>query len=77
MGYPMAVNLRTKIGPEYTVLICDVSQEALVKFQDEMKAKNTGPVQVIKTAFEAVQAAVRCQLPNTGVFGLFALPHRI
>jgi 3-hydroxyisobutyrate dehydrogenase len=53
----MAVNLRKKIGSEYTILICDVVQEALQKFQEE--AAGTGPIEVVKTGYEAVQAAVR------------------
>ncbi|KAH8693221.1 putative 3-hydroxyisobutyrate dehydrogenase [Talaromyces proteolyticus] len=55
MGYPMALNLRKKIGSEYTILICDVVQDALQRFQDE--TKNTGQVKTVQTGFEAVQAA--------------------
>lgn len=58
MGYPMAINLRTKLGPEYKLLICDVSSDALHKFQDEMQEKKTGPVEVVANGFEAVKAAV-------------------
>ena len=56
MGYPMAVNLRSKMGPEKTLLICDVSEEAIAKFQKQMDGK--GPIKVVKNGFEAVQQAV-------------------
>ncbi|KAL1966532.1 hypothetical protein VTN77DRAFT_4454 [Rasamsonia byssochlamydoides] len=67
MGYPMAVNLRTQLGPEYRLLICDVNGDALQKFQAEMKEKNAGPVEVVATGFEAVKAAdlVITMLPGT------------
>ncbi|KAE8552039.1 hypothetical protein EYB25_005930 [Talaromyces marneffei] len=55
MGYPMALNLRKKIGSEYKTLICDVVQDALQTFQEE--AAGTGPIEVVKTGYEAVQAA--------------------
>lgn len=56
MGYRMALNLRKKIGPDYTILICDVVPAALEKFQDE--TAKTGPIKVVQTGSEAVQAAV-------------------
>lgn len=56
MGYPMAVNLRSKLDPSKTVLICDVSEEALSKFEKQMADK--GPVRRVKNGFEAVQQAV-------------------
>lgn len=56
MGYPMALNLRKKIGSDYKVLICDVVQDAFQKFEEE--AAGTGPNGVVKTGYEAVQAAV-------------------
>jgi len=56
MGYPMAVNLRSKMGEDKTLLICDVSEEAIAKFQKQMEGK--GPIRVVKDGFEAVQQAV-------------------
>jgi 3-hydroxyisobutyrate/3-hydroxypropionate dehydrogenase len=57
MGYPMAKNLRSGLGPEKTLLICDVNTEAIDKFQKEVEGK--GPVRVVKNGFEAAKAAVR------------------
>ena len=56
MGYPMALNLRRKIGSEYAIVICDVVQETLQEFQEE--AAGTGPIDVVKTGYEGFQAAV-------------------
>jgi 3-hydroxyisobutyrate/3-hydroxypropionate dehydrogenase len=56
MGYPMAVNLRSKMGNEKTLLICDVSEEAISKFQKETEGK--GPVKVVKNGLEAALQAV-------------------
>jgi 3-hydroxyisobutyrate/3-hydroxypropionate dehydrogenase len=56
MGYPMAVNLRSKLGQDKTLLICDVSEEAIAKFQKQMEGK--GPIKVVKNGFEAAQEAV-------------------
>jgi hypothetical protein len=58
MGYPMAVNLRSKLSPEYTLIICDVNESALQRFQQEIKEKQAGPVEVVSTGAEAVRAAV-------------------
>ncbi|CAL5869812.1 uncharacterized protein PFLUO_LOCUS4042 [Penicillium psychrofluorescens] len=60
----MAINLRKKIGPNATILICDVSADAIEKFQSQ--TSNQGPVQVVKNGFEAVQKAdiVVTMLPN-------------
>ncbi|KAL1976986.1 hypothetical protein VTN31DRAFT_3268 [Thermomyces dupontii] len=65
MGYPMAANLRKKIGNDYTILICDVVDDVLQKFQTE--TAGTGPVRVVTNGFEAVQAAdlVITMLPGT------------
>ena len=60
MGYPMAVNLRSRMGSEKTLLICDVSEEAIAKFQKQMDGK--GPIKVVKNGFEAVQQAVSAKL---------------
>ncbi|KAK5953050.1 hypothetical protein OHC33_005618 [Knufia fluminis] len=55
MGYGMAVNLRSKVGKETTLVVCDVNQEAI----DRFKAENSdhGPIEVAKNGFEAVQKA--------------------
>jgi hypothetical protein len=58
MGYPMAVNLRNGLSPEYTLLICDVNKEAILRFQKQVAGK--GPVKVINNGFEAANAAVSC-----------------
>ncbi|KIW99513.1 uncharacterized protein Z518_11252 [Rhinocladiella mackenziei CBS 650.93] len=55
MGYPMAVNLRSKLPSTYTLLICDVSSSAISKFQSQMSGK--GPVEVVTSGFEAIQRA--------------------
>ena len=57
MGFPMAVNLRKKIGSEYKLLICDVSQDALSRFQST--CSETGPIEVISNGYEAAKTAVR------------------
>lgn len=55
MGYPMAVNLRSKLPSSSKILICDVSSDALSKFQSELSDK--GPIEVVKSGFEAAQKA--------------------
>lgn len=64
MGYPMAKNLREGLDVGKILLICDVSKEALDRFQAETVGK--GPVEVVKNGFDAAQAAVsrprQCQL---------------
>lgn len=66
MGYPMALNLRSKMDPKATLLINDVSESALAKFQEEMKSK--GPIEVVKNGAEAAERAVRflslCPFPS-------------
>lgn len=57
MGYPMAKNLLSGLGPEKTLLICDVSTGALDRFVKEAQGQAT--VQVINNGFEAIKAAVR------------------
>lgn len=59
MGYGMAVNLRTKMDPEMTLLICDVNTSALEKFQKQMEGK--GPIAVVQNGAEAARKAVRSQ----------------
>jgi hypothetical protein len=62
MGYPMAVNLRNGLSPECTLLICDVNEDAISKFQKQVEEK--GPVKVISNGFEAANAAVKTPSEN-------------
>ncbi|KAF4553930.1 Hypothetical protein D9617_5g068050 [Elsinoe fawcettii] len=55
MGYPMAVNLRKKMPSSDKLLICDVSTNALSRFQSEMSGN--GPIEVVKNGAEAVSQA--------------------
>ncbi|KAF4309695.1 hypothetical protein GTA08_BOTSDO01879 [Botryosphaeria dothidea] len=55
MGYPMAKNLRKGLSPDQTLLICDVNQAAITRFQEE--TADQGPVQVITNGLEAAKAA--------------------
>ncbi|KAK0723389.1 6-phosphogluconate dehydrogenase [Lasiosphaeria miniovina] len=55
MGYPMAKNLRAGLGPDKTLLVCDVNADALTRFQFETAGQ--GPVNVVQNGFEAAQAA--------------------
>lgn len=57
MGYPMAVNLRNGLSPEYTLLVCDVNKDALAQFQKQTEGR--GPVRVVETGLEAVAQSVR------------------
>ncbi|KAF2186213.1 3-hydroxyisobutyrate dehydrogenase [Zopfia rhizophila CBS 207.26] len=67
MGYPMALNLRKGLSPDYTLLICDVVQDAISRFQKDAEGK--GPVEVVKNGFDAVQRAnmVITMLPDSPV----------
>jgi len=56
MGYPMAMNLRSKMNQSWKVLICDISEDAITKFQSENKGK--GPIEVVQNGFAAAKAAV-------------------
>lgn len=56
MGYPMAVNLRNGLSPEYTLLICDVNKEALQLFIKQ--TEGNGPVKIVETGLEAIAEAV-------------------
>lgn len=56
MGYPMAKNLRKGLSPDHTLLICDVNEDAIARFQGE--TAGDGPVRVVTNGFEAVQDAV-------------------
>lgn len=62
MGYPMALNLRKGLGPSSTLLICDVVEDAISRFLKDAEGK--GPVEVVKTGFEAIQKAVRSERPT-------------
>lgn len=57
MGYPMAVNLRSKIGKDKTIVICDVNRDACERFKAE--GSKHGAVEVVDSAYDAMQAAVR------------------
>lgn len=65
MGFPMALNLRKGLDSTHTLLICEVSSSALSRFQQE--AADQGPVEVVKTGYEAAQRAdtVITMLPDS------------
>ncbi|OIW29037.1 hypothetical protein CONLIGDRAFT_598876 [Coniochaeta ligniaria NRRL 30616] len=67
MGYPMAKNLRAGLPKEKTLLVCDVSKEALDRFVQETEGQ--GPVEIINNGFEAAKAAntVITMLPGSEV----------
>jgi 3-hydroxyisobutyrate/3-hydroxypropionate dehydrogenase len=71
MGYPMAVNLRNGLSPDYTLLICDVNREAISKFQKQVEGK--GPVKVITNGFEAANAALTSQTLKCNSFQIIQL----
>lgn len=52
----MAVNLRSKIGKNKTVIICDVNTDACKKFKNE--ESQHGAIEIADSAYEAVQVAV-------------------
>lgn len=56
MGYPMALNLRKGLDPSTTLLVNDVVESALAQFQKD--TEGLGPVEVIKSGYEAAQRAV-------------------
>lgn len=56
MGYGMAVNLRTKMDPTMNMVICDVNQAAVEKFQQQMQGK--GNISVVGSGAEASGKAV-------------------
>lgn len=58
MGWPMAMNLRSKVDTAITVYICDVNAAAIDRFKAELGGK--GPIEVVQNAFEAVKSAVGC-----------------
>lgn len=53
----MAVNLRSKMDPTSKLLVCDVSKDAVSRFQKEVQGK--GSIEVVSTGAEAAKAAVR------------------
>lgn len=65
MGYPMAVNLRAKIGKDKTIVVCDVSAQACDKFKAEELAH--GPIEIVRNGYEAIERAVSriCPEPAT------------
>ncbi|KAF2027320.1 3-hydroxyisobutyrate dehydrogenase-like protein [Setomelanomma holmii] len=65
MGYPMALNLRKGLDSAHTLLICDVSTDALTRFQHD--AESQGPVEIVKSGYEAIQRAdaVITMLPDS------------
>ncbi|KAF1848896.1 3-hydroxyisobutyrate dehydrogenase-like protein [Cucurbitaria berberidis CBS 394.84] len=67
MGYPMALNLRKGLDESHTLLICDVSSDALVRFQKD--AEGHGKVNVVENGYEAIQKAntVITMLPDAKV----------
>ena len=67
MGYSMAVNLRSKLPSTHHLLICDVSQSLLEKFQKENASK--GAIEVVSDGYEAIQRAntLITMLPTAGV----------
>ena len=56
MGYHMAVNLRSKIGQDKELLVCDVNKDVLSRSQTQVDG--IGPIRVIENGFEAIQHAV-------------------
>ncbi|KAL4891997.1 NAD binding domain of 6-phosphogluconate dehydrogenase-domain-containing protein [Aspergillus ambiguus] len=64
MGYPMAINLRRHMDPGTTFFVCDISNDALTKF--ESKAQSGGPVLRVKNGAEAARLSdiVLTMLPS-------------
>jgi 3-hydroxyisobutyrate dehydrogenase len=65
MGYPMALNLRKGLDNTHSLVICDVSNDALSRFQTD--AEGQGPVETVQNGYEAVQRAdtVITMLPDS------------
>jgi 3-hydroxyisobutyrate dehydrogenase-like beta-hydroxyacid dehydrogenase len=65
MGYPMALNLRRGLDGSHTLLICDVSSDALTRFQHD--AEGHGPVSIVDSGHDAIQRAdtVITMLPDS------------
>jgi hypothetical protein len=56
MGYGMAINLRTKLDNSTTFYVCDVNQDAIDRFKDEMNGQ--GQIEVVRNGADAVRVAV-------------------
>lgn len=56
MGFPMAVNLRSKIGQDKTIIVSDINESACAEFKAQ--TSEHGTVKVVKNGYEAVQEAV-------------------
>jgi 3-hydroxyisobutyrate dehydrogenase-like beta-hydroxyacid dehydrogenase len=65
MGYPMALNLRKGLKDSHTLLVCDVSTDALTRFQRD--AEVHGPVSIVSSGYDAIQRAdtVITMLPDS------------
>lgn len=65
MGYPMALNLRKGLDDSCNLLICDVSTDALERFQRD--SEGGGPVDIVDSGYEAIQRAdtVITMLPDS------------
>ena len=50
----MAVNLRSRLSPGYTLLVADVNQDAISRFQKQVERES--PVAVESNGFEAAKA---------------------
>ena len=56
MGFPMAVNLRSKIDKSTKIIICDVSPEQIEKYKSTIRGQ--GEVDVVANGAEAARQAV-------------------
>ena len=56
MGFPMAVNLRSKVDKSTKILICDVSPDQIEKYKSTVQGK--GEVGTIANGAEAARQAV-------------------
>ncbi len=67
MGYPMASNVRRKVGTETILQIYDVDETACERFHDEHQQH--GPVEIVNTPKAAAERAVVVIsiLPNADV----------
>lgn len=59
----MARNLRKGLSPDHTLLICDVNEDAIARFQEE--TAGDGPVREVGNGFDAAQDAVCVRSPQT------------
>lgn len=56
MGYPMAVNLRSKIGKEKKIVVCDINAAVCEKFKAEEWMH--GPIEIVENGLKAIEVAV-------------------